>query len=169
MKTPIELEAIMAIADNGAFGIHQGLPWHIPSELQYFKSITMNNPMIMGYNTFKSIGKILPGRDHIVITSKKIPIQEALYTVGSFSEACSVLQTLHCKKAFIIGGATLFTDTLDLCSLVHVSRIHIEPKADIFFTFPVNNWHCIQESDKIVDQKTAISYTLQKWKKIKGL
>ena len=104
-----------------------------------------------------------------MITSKKIPIQEALYIVDSFSEACSVLQTLHCKKAFIIGGATLFTDTLNLCSLVHVSRIHIEPKADIFFTFPVDNWHCIQESDKIVDQKTAISYTLQKWKKIKGL
>lgn len=37
--------------------------------------------------------------------------------------------------------------------MVHVSRIHIEPKADIFFTFPVGHWQCIQESDKIVDQK----------------
>ena len=42
MKTPIELEAIMAIADNGAFGIHQGLPWHIPSELEYFRSYCDN-------------------------------------------------------------------------------------------------------------------------------
>lgn len=169
MKTPFELEAIMAIADNGAFGIHQGLPWHIPSELQYFKSITMNYPMIMGYNTFKSLGNILPGRDHIVITSKKIPTQEALYIVDSFSEACSVVQTLDSKKAFIIGGATLFTDTLHFCSLVHVSRIHIKPKADIFFTFPVDNWHCIHESDMIVDPKTAICYTIQKWKKVKEL
>lgn len=169
MKTPFELEAIMAVADNGAFGIHQGLPWHIPSELQYFKSITMNYPMIMGYNTFKSLGNILPGRDHIVITSKKIPTQEALYIVDSFSEACSIVQTLDSKKAFIIGGATLFIDTLHFCSLVHVSRIHIEPKADIFFTFPEDNWHCIHESDTIVDPKTAISYTIQKWKKGKEL
>jgi dihydrofolate reductase len=169
MNTPFELEAIMAIADNGAFGIHQGLPWHIPSELQYFKSITMNYPMIMGYNTFKSLGNILPGRDHIVITSKKIPTQEALYIVDSFSEACSIVQTLDSKKAFIIGGATLFADTLHFCSLVHVSRIHIEPQADIFFTFPVDNWHCIHESDTIVDPKTAISYTIQKWKKGKEL
>ena len=84
-------------------------------------------------------GCVKNSRDHIVITSKKIPTQEALSIVDSFSEACSVVQTLDSKKAFIIGGATLFTDTLHFCSLVHVSRIHIEPKADIFFTFPVDN------------------------------
>lgn len=103
MKTPVELEAIMAIADNGAFGIHQGLPWHIPSELQYFKSITMNNPMIMGYNTFKSIGNLLPGRDHIVITSKKFQHKKPFILLILFRKLALYYKHYIVRKLLLLG------------------------------------------------------------------
>lgn len=59
---------IAAVAENGVIGIDNKLPWHLPGDLQYFKSVTMGKPLLMGRKTFESLGKPLPGRPHIIIT-----------------------------------------------------------------------------------------------------
>ena len=59
---------VMAMDRNRLIGKDGGLPWHLPSELQYFKSVTMGKPIVMGRNTFESIGRLLPGRCNIVVT-----------------------------------------------------------------------------------------------------
>lgn len=62
------LSMVMAMDRNQLIGKNGGMPWHLPSESQYFKRVTMGKPMVMGRKTFDSIGKPLPGRTSIVVT-----------------------------------------------------------------------------------------------------
>ena len=64
MKTSL----IVAVSRNGVIGIDNQLPWHLPEDLKYFKSVTMGKPLIMGRKTYDSIGRPLPGRTNIVVT-----------------------------------------------------------------------------------------------------
>ena len=64
----INLSIIVAMAKNRVIGINNQLPWRLPEDLKYFKSVTMNKPIVMGRKTFESIGRPLPGRLNIVIT-----------------------------------------------------------------------------------------------------
>ena len=64
----MKLSLIVAVSRNGVIGVDNQLPWHLPEDLKYFKSVTMGKPLIMGRKTFDSIGRPLPGRTNIVIT-----------------------------------------------------------------------------------------------------
>ncbi len=66
--SPITLSLIVAIADNGVIGRGNALPWRLGSDLKRFRKLTMGHPLIMGRHTFESIGKLLDGRDSIVVT-----------------------------------------------------------------------------------------------------
>ena len=62
------LSLIVAMADNGVIGKDNQMPWHIPEDFKYFKQRTMGKPIIMGRKTFESLGRVLPGRPHVVIS-----------------------------------------------------------------------------------------------------
>ena len=65
----VKISLIVAVSENHVIGRDNQLPWHLPEDLQYFKSVTMGKPLIMGRKTFESIGRPLPGRTNIVILS----------------------------------------------------------------------------------------------------
>ncbi len=62
---------MVAVAANGVIGRDNGLPWHLPEDLRYFKRVTLGKPVIMGRRTFESIGRPLPGRSNIVISRNR--------------------------------------------------------------------------------------------------
>ena len=68
----INLSIIVAMAKNRVIGINNQLPWRLPEDLKYFKTVTMNKPIVMGRKTFESIGRPLPGRLNIVVTRNTI-------------------------------------------------------------------------------------------------
>ena len=77
---------IVAVAENGAIGVRGELPWHLSEDLKYFKRVTLGSPVIMGRTTFDSIGRPLPGRKNIVLTSRP-GLPETVCTVRSPQEA----------------------------------------------------------------------------------
>src|SRR5699024_10739477 len=62
---------IVAIDQNNVIGYQNEMPWHLPKDLRFFKEKTTGHTIVMGRKTFESIGKVLPNRKHIVLTSKK--------------------------------------------------------------------------------------------------
>ena len=64
----MKIALVVAVSQNNVIGRDNQLPWHLPEDLQYFKSVTMGKPILMGRKTFDSIGRALPGRKNIVIT-----------------------------------------------------------------------------------------------------
>ena len=63
------LALIVAVSDNGVIGRDNQLPWHLPADLKRFKALTMGHTLIMGRRTYQSIGRPLPGRRTIVIST----------------------------------------------------------------------------------------------------
>ncbi len=64
----MELAIIVARAKNGVIGVNNTLPWHLPEDLKHFKNTTLGYPIIMGRNTWVSLGRPLPGRRNIVVS-----------------------------------------------------------------------------------------------------
>jgi dihydrofolate reductase len=99
---------IVAIAQNFAIGKDGKLPWHYPEDLKFFKKTTTGNAVVMGFNTWKSIGKPLPNRLNIVLSRfKNIESQPNLLILRSVEELTALSNYLNCD-IFIIGGAQTY-------------------------------------------------------------
>ena len=87
----MKLALICAVAENRTIGRNNSLPWHLSEDLKYFKRITMGNSIIMGRKTWESIGRALPGRTNIVITSNTDYEAEGVKVVGSLEAALKLV------------------------------------------------------------------------------
>ncbi len=104
---------IVAIAKNFAIGKDGKLPWHYSADLKFFKKTTINNAVVMGINTWKSIGKPLPNRLNIVLSrSETIENQLSVLLLRSTEEVLALAKYLNCDL-FIIGGATTYENFAD--------------------------------------------------------
>jgi dihydrofolate reductase len=124
---------IVAIATNYAIGKDGRLPWHYPADLKHFKATTMGGALVMGSNTYRSIGKPLPGRLNIVLSrSAQIDSAEDLIFLRSEKEALDLAKFLICDL-FVIGGAKTyveFAQKIDAWIVTHVP-LTVED-ADVF-------------------------------------
>jgi dihydrofolate reductase len=99
---------IVATAQNYAIGKDGKLPWHYPADLRFFKQTTLNHALLMGYNTWKSIGKPLPGRLNIVLSrSAKLENQPNVLHLRSAGAVLNLANFLNCDL-FVIGGAKTY-------------------------------------------------------------
>ena len=132
-----ERHIIAAVADNKAIGYKNELIYRIPNDLKRFKELTIGNVVIMGRNTYESIGKPLPSRDNIVVTSHEIVIPEGcenLFVARSLEEAYELAETLDGLKIFVIGGAQLYAAALPYTEWLDLTEIFESPgNADAFF------------------------------------
>ena len=125
-----EVIVIAAVAENGVIGKQGGLPWHLPEELKRFKRLTMGNPIIMGRKTHESIGRVLPGRRNIVLSSSdlKAPGIDVFSSLEAALAACQNVQ-----KVFIIGGGQIFKQALPLAQKIELTRVHQHIAGDVYF------------------------------------
>lgn len=133
----MNIEMIVAMADNYAIGFKGRIPWHIKADLQHFKKITEGHAVIMGRKTFESIGKVLPNRFNIIISSTITNQDDRLnrfaLVAPNLDLALKVCE-LHYKTVMVIGGASLYNEAMDKAKKLYVTRVHIIPEnADTFF------------------------------------
>ena len=124
---------IVAIANNFAIGRDGKLPWHYPADLKHFKATTTGQALVMGTNTWRSLGRTLPNRLNIVLSrSAQIDTAENLIFLRSEIEALDVAKFLKCDL-FVIGGAKTFAEFGSPIDAWIVTRVPIEVEgADVF-------------------------------------
>lgn len=123
---------IAAIGKNGELGKNNNLIWHLKEDLKFFKEVTTNHIIVMGYNTFKSLPCLLPNRTHIVLTHQKIE-QKTVTVFNKFSDLYKFLNKLD-KEIFIIGGASLYSQFLPYANEIYLTEIDAEEiEADVYF------------------------------------
>lgn len=122
------LKAIVAVSSNNAIGRGNALPWHIPSELAWFKQCTLGHTIVMGRKTFESIGRPLPGRSTVVLTRQN-RFWPGVRTVHEMSEL-SIFKT----EVWICGGSQVYELALPYCSDLYLTEVHrVIEDADSFF------------------------------------
>ena len=123
----MKLSLICAIAENRVIGRNNSLPWHLSEDLRYFKRTTMGNCIIMGRKTWESIGRPLPGRTNIVITSNPNYEAEGARVVASLPAAIKLAESISLidgsEEAFVIGGAGIYQAALLLANRLHLTRV----------------------------------------------
>ncbi len=136
----MKISLIVARADNGVIGVENQLPWHLPCDLQYFKRITLGKPVVMGRKTFESIGRPLPGRTNVVVTTNTDWSAPGVRVVHSLADAFTKAEAQAdldgVDEVMLIGGATLYREALPLVDRMYVTQVALSPDGDAFFDAP---------------------------------
>lgn len=156
---------VVAVAENNVIGKDNQLIWHLPADLKHFKHITMGHPMLMGRKTYESIGKPLPGRTTIIITRQPDFEAEGCMVVNSVKEAISKAKQLD-EQAYIIGGAEIYRQVLDVTDTIYLTRIHHSFDGDTFFPeIKEEEWQTISEAHHEPNEKNKYSYSFIKFER----
>ena len=105
---------IVAISKNYAIGRGGKLPWHYAADLKFFKETTTGNAVVMGANTWRSIGKPLPNRLNVVLSgSSSVTPPAEVMRLGEKDEVIDLAQYLN-RDMYVIGGARVYADFADV-------------------------------------------------------
>jgi dihydrofolate reductase len=133
--TETQVAIVVAVAENGVIGRDGGLPWRVKADLRRFRAITMGKPLIMGRKTFQSIGRVLDGRDNIVVTRDADFSASGVLVATSLAEAValarSAAQERDAAEVFVIGGARLIAEALPLASRLYVTHVGGSPAGEV--------------------------------------
>jgi len=150
------ISLIVAHDENHVIGYENGMPWHLPGDLQYFKDKTMGKPMIMGRKTFESIGRPLPGRRNIVVTRDDNYHAEGIETVTSMEQALTLAGDV--PEIMIIGGEQIFRQSMDLTDRIYITKINHSFKGDTFFPQYEDDFMLVSSQEQ---EKAQEGYTYQ--------
>ena len=128
----MNISMIAAVGKNNELGKNNGLIWDLKEDLKFFKETTMGHPVVMGRNTFLSLPKVLPGRKNIVISDVDL-INDKIEVYKSIKEFLENYKNFN-EELFIIGGASIYRQFIDLASKLYLTEIDATDKdADVYF------------------------------------
>jgi dihydrofolate reductase len=131
----MKISVIAAIGRNRELGKAgaEKLLWNIPEDFEHFKKTTMGKPVIMGLNTYNSIGRPLPGRLNIVLSKDPVEIQ-GVTVVDSLEKAYEVARATGADEVFNMGGASVYAQGIKDADRLYLTLIDADfPEADVFF------------------------------------
>jgi len=135
----MEITIIVAMTPQGLIGKNNQIPWHLPDDLQRFKKITMDHPIVMGRKTFESLSGILPGRQHFVLTRNKEYACKGCTVVSNWEQVFNA--TSEDTKVFVIGGADIYEYALSQAKYLFITMVHTKLDGDTYFPkWEVKKW-----------------------------
>ena len=150
---------IAAVAANGVIGRQGRLPWHLPEDLKHFKRLTLGHPIIMGRRTWESLGELLPGREHIVVTRR--PGYEAPGAAVASSLNAALALCAAEPIVFVIGGRALFAEALPLAAGLVMTEIHRDYQGDTWFPpYDRSRWRETQREHHVAPDGTKFDFVL---------
>jgi dihydrofolate reductase len=133
----IAIVIVAAVADNGVIGRNNAMPWHLPSDLRRFKTLTMGKPVVMGRKTYLSIGKPLSGRTNIVVSRSAGFGAPELLVADNVEKALTAARGDALRRGIgeimVIGGTDIFTQCISLADRLEITHVHMRPDGDTFF------------------------------------
>ena len=118
------IAVIAAVSENGVIGKNGSIPWHIPGDLAFFRKLTTGNTVIMGRNTYESIGHPLPGRYNIIVSSN----------IRISAENCiTAVSRARTQDIFICGGHRLYSEAIGLADRLYITEIAAYYDGDTYF------------------------------------
>ena len=137
---------IVAMTRDRVIGVNGRLPWHISEDLRLFKMLTLGNTVVMGRATFDSIGKPLPKRTNIVLSSRGLDAPGVVHC-RDFNEALREAERIG-HDVFFIGGASIYKQALPVAEKMYISWVKQDYQGDTKFPeFDLGKWEAVEETD----------------------
>lgn len=153
---------VVAHGTEREIGKDNDLLWRLPDDLKHFKKITMNGTVVMGRKTFESIGRALPNRHNIVVTSDRTfdaPDVEVWHDLDRLKAEKDQ------RDFYIIGGATLYEQTMPYTDRIYVTEVDGTFEADTFYPEAPGEWILSSEEFHPADEKHAYRFTFREYKR----
>ena len=154
------ISMIAAVAENNVIGNKNTIPWHLPEDFKYFKERTLGKTIVMGLNTFNSIGgKPLPGRKHIILTNDPnyIPPEDCRIA-HSIDEVLEMIKSE--PEVFVCGGASVYKQFLPMAQKLYITKVHAVPEGDTYFPeINKEEWKETWRENRKADEKNKYDYS----------
>ncbi|WP_343554706.1 type 3 dihydrofolate reductase [Pantoea sp.] len=153
------ISLIAALAADRIIGMENAMPWNLPADLAWFKRNTLNKPVIMGRLTFESIGRPLPGRLNIVVSSKP-GNHEGVTWVTSLEEAIKAAGDV--EEMMVIGGGRVYEQMLARADRLYLTHIDAEVEGDTQFPdYEPDEWQSTFSEFHDADEHNSHSYCFE--------
>lgn len=159
-----KISLIAAVDENYGLGQSNQLLCHLPADLKHFKQITLGKPVIMGSKTFLSIGRPLPDRQNIVLSSQHKDI-ENVEVAHSLKQALNLAS--DAPEIMIIGGERVFNESISIANHIYLTIIHHRFVADVYFPrLDTAEWHCTNSEFRPADERNIYDMTFYQYQRI---
>jgi dihydrofolate reductase len=153
------------MGENGVIGRNGKLPWRLKSELQHFKRVTLNHPVVMGRKTFHSLKQPLPERTNIVLTRRAGEAQAGVIYASDLDDALALgrADAKHrgVDAIMVIGGSDVFARTLPIADRLELTRVHASPGGDVWFpALDEKEWRETRREPHARDADDEFDYTI---------
>lgn len=142
---------IVAVAENYAIGKDNQLMWHLSADLKRFKNLTTGHTIVMGRNTYLSIGRPLPNRRNVIL-SRQMEADEA--------PGCEVIRNLsdlevaEDEEVFILGGGQVYRHLFDKVDRLYVTHVKMSEEGDVYFpVIESDQWKVVSSEHTEIDEK----------------
>lgn len=153
------ISLIAALATDRVIGMENAMPWHLPGDLAWFKRNTLNKPVIMGRKTFESIGRPLPGRLNIVISSKPGE-HEGMTWVTSVDAALAAAAGV--EEVMVMGGGRVYEQFLPKANRLYLTHIDAEVEGDTHFPdYEPDDWESTFSEFHDADEQNSHGYCFE--------
>ncbi|MBU9812442.1 type 3 dihydrofolate reductase [Rahnella sp. C60] len=153
------ISLIAALATDRVIGMENAMPWHLPGDLAWFKRNTLNKPVIMGRKTFESIGRPLPGRLNIVISSKPGE-HEGVTWVTSVEAALAAAGDV--EEVMVMGGGRVYEQLLPKANRLYLTHIDAEVEGDTHFPdYEPDDWESTFSEFHDADEQNSHGYCFE--------
>ena len=151
---------IVAVDERNGIGLQNRIPWHLSSDLNRFKTLTMGHHLIMGRKTYESISTPLSGRTLIVLSRNLDYQAEDCLTALSLQDSFQLAEAAGEREVFVIGGSEVYSEALPIADHLYLTRVHTTVESDR--AFPLINeedWTLICEQFHPADDKNQHPHT----------
>jgi dihydrofolate reductase len=158
------LSLIVAATENGVIGKDGKMPWRLPDESAYFRQTTLGYPVITGRKNYEAMGRPLPDRLNVVITSQpdyKVP--QGVIVVHSLAAALDLEAVKSAKQVFVIGGAQIYDQAMPLANKLYLTIVHANIEGDTFFKYNPADWQLEWSQHHPADAQNKYAFTIQRF------
>jgi dihydrofolate reductase len=151
------ISIIAAMDENHLIGSNNNLPWYLPADLQRVKQLTTGHAIILGRKNYESIGRPLPNRKNIVITTNPDYDAPGCVVVNSIDAA---IEAAGDDDIYIFGGARIYEQMFDLAERMYLTLIHATFEGDTWFPeYNVDAWEVTERQDFSANEKNRYDYS----------
>lgn len=165
----MKISIIVAKAKNNVIGKDNQLIWKLSSDLKFFKQITSGHHIIMGRKTYESVGKPLPNRTSLVITrNQDFTLPEGHHVFHSLQDAIKYCIGKHLDQVYIIGGAEIYKQAMDMADELLVTEVDAAPDGDVYFPeIKKEDWKKTSSEKHKRDERNEYNFEFVTYKKIR--
>ena len=159
------ISIIAAMAEGHVIGLNNHMPWHLPADLRHFKALTLGKPIVMGLQTYLSLGKPLPERRNIVLTHDVNFVAPGCEVVHNWPEVEALCADYD--EMMVIGGEAVYKQILPKAHRLYLTEIQLKTKGDRFFPqWNDNEWRLVVEETFAADDKNPYAYRFLEYRRI---